>query len=290
MTPESSPSTADRCVVVVNSCDAYADVWPLFFAAFKDRWPGCPFPVVVNTESLAAAEPGLRVSSHVLRPDQRSSAWGARLLATLEDQPSEYVLMLFDDFVLEQPVDSEAIDRCLAWMDADPDISVFYLSHVPGAPRPASPYPGFEAIPRLTNYRLNSAPALWRRQHLIELTRADDNPWIWELFGTSRTFLHRGKYFCARPGHETIYRYNYTMGGAIYRGKWVPQVAGPLIERYGLDIDMRQRGLTGAKGAPRTLAEKLRMLAQGFRASGWLAPVIVWLLLLTKLRAHKGQA
>jgi hypothetical protein len=32
------------------------------------------------------------------------------------------------------------------------------------------------------------------------------------------------------------------------------------------------------------------MLAQGFRASGLLAPVIVWLLLLTKLRARKGQA
>ena len=290
MTTESSTSNTDKCVVIVNSCDAYADVWPLFFAAFKDRWSDCPFPVVVNTESLNVFDPGLRVSSHVMAPTQRSSTWGARLLATLEDQSSEYVLMLFDDFVLEAPVDTEAIDRCLAWMDAAPDISVFYLSHVPGAARPASRYPGFEVIPRLTNYRLNSAPALWRRQHLIELTHADDNPWIWELFGTSRTFLHRGRYFCARPGHETVYRYNYTMGGAIYRGKWVAQVAGPLIERYGLDIDMDARGVTGARGAPRSLGEKLGMLAQGFRASGWLAPVVVWLLLLTKLRARKGQA
>jgi hypothetical protein len=284
MTTESSTNNTDRCVVIVNSCDAYADVWPLFFAAFNDRWPDCSFPVVVNTESLNAFDLGFRISSHVMAPTQRSSAWGARLLATLHDQSSEYVLMLFDDFVLEAPVDNEAIDRCLAWMDAARDISVFYLSHVPGAARPVSRYPGFEAIPRLTNYRLNSAPALWRRQHLIELTHADDNPWIWELFGTSRTFLHSGRYFCARPGHETVYRYNYTMGGAIYRGKWVPQVAGPLIERYGLDIDMNVRGIMGARGAPRTLAEKLGMLAQGFRASGWLAPVIVWLLVLTKLR------
>jgi hypothetical protein len=290
MTTEPSTSQSERCVVVVNSCDAYADVWPLFFAAFKDRWPHCPFPLVVNTESLDAAAPGLRVSSHVMAPHEQSSPWGARLLSTLKDQSSEYVLMLFDDFVLEEPVEGEAIDRCLGWMDADPSISVFYLSHVPGAVRPESTYPGFEAIPRLTNYRLNSAPALWRRQHLIELTREDDNPWIWELFGTSRTFLHRGRYFCARPGQETVYRYNYTMGGAIYRGKWVPQVAGPLIERYGLGIDMRVRGITDERGAPRTLSEKLRMLAQGFRASGLLAPVIVWLLLLTKLRARKGQA
>lgn len=290
MTTEPSTSKADRCVIVVNSCDAYADVWPLFFAALKDHWPHCPFPLVVNTESLDAAAPGLRVRSHVMAPHERSLPWGTRLLSTLKDQSSEYVLMLFDDFVLEDAVDSEAIDRCVAWMDADPFISVFYLSHVPGTARPESAYPGFEAIPRLTNYRLNSAPALWRRRHLIELTREDDNPWIWELFGTSRTFFHRGWYFCARPGHETIYRYNYTMGGAIYRGKWVPQVAGPLIERYGLDIDMQVRGITGALGAPRTLGEKFRMLAKGFRASGLLAPVIVWLLLLTKIRANKGSA
>lgn len=290
MTTQPSMSNAERCVVVVNSCDAYADVWPLFFAAFKERWPDCPFPLVVNTESLDATAPELRVSSHVMAPHERSSPWGARLLSTLRDQSSEYVLMLFDDFVLEEPVDSQAIAKCLGWMDADPLISVFYFSHVPGTARPASNYAGFEAIPRLTNYRLNSAPALWRRQHLIELTRADDNPWIWELFGTSRTFLHRGRYFCARPGHEAIYRYNYTLGGAIYRGKWVPQVAGPLIERYGLDIAMHARGITGERGAPRTLTEKLRMIAQGFQASGLLAPVIVWLLLLTKLRTRQGQA
>jgi len=290
MTTDLSTRNAERCVVVVNSCDAYADVWPLFFAAFRDRWPDCPFSLVVNTESLDATAPGLRVSSHVMPHAQRSSPWGARLLSTLKDQSSEYVLMLFDDFVLEEPVDGEAIDQCIEWMDVNPAISVFYFSHVPGSARPVSEYRGFEAIPRLTNYRLNSAPALWRRQHLIELTRADDTPWIWELFGTSRTFLHRGRYFCAQSGHETIYRFNYTMGGAIYRGKWVPQVAGPLIERYGLDIDWDVRGITGAQGAPRTLVEKLRMLAQGFRASGLLAPIIVWLLLLTKLRARKEPA
>jgi len=290
MTIDNSTPNNDRCVVVVNSCDAYSDVWPLFFAAFKDRWPECPFPLVVNTESHDIAVSGLRASSHVMAPDQRSSPWGARLLSTLKDLSSEYVLMLFDDFVLEAPVDGKAIDQCLEWMDGDPAISVFYLSNVPGSARPASDYQGFEAIPRLTNYRLNSAPALWRRQHLIELTRANDTPWIWELFGTSRTFLHRGRYFCAQPGHETIYRYNYTMGGAIYRGKWVPQVAGPLIKQYGLDIDLLERGINGAHGAPRTLAEKFRMLADGFRASGLLAPIIVWLLLLTKLRALKGSA
>lgn len=289
MTPQTPTTCTDRCVVIVNSCDAYSDVWPLFLAAFRDRWSDCPFPLVINTESVQAADPDLRLTSHVMRAMSGNLAWGARLLSTLRDQQSEYVLMVFDDFILEAPVDQQAIERCMEWMDADPDISVFYLSHIPGAPRPGSTYPGFEEVPRLTSYRLNSAPAIWRRRHLMALTRETDNPWIWELFGTSRTFLHRGRYFCARPGQETTYRYNYQMGGAIYRGKWVAKVAGPLIARYGLDIDMQERGTVTDLGAPRSLGEKLRMVIQGFQASGWLAPAIIGLLLLSKMQRRIGN-
>lgn len=280
---------SERCVIVVNSCDAYADVWPLFCAAFKEHWANCPFRLVINTESLSYSDPALRISTHILKDCEQHLAWGGRLLETLRDQPSEYVLMLFDDFVLEGAVDAQCIERCLHWMDADQNIAAFYFSHVSGESRPPSVYDGFEAIPQLTNYRLNSAPALWRKHHLMELTRVDDNPWIWELFGTSRTFLHRGRFYCARPGQETIYRYNYNKGGAIYRGKWVGQVAGALIKRYGLPIDMNVRGVMATTGAPRTIAEKLKMIAQGFHASGWLAMVIIWLLVKTKLRATNRQ-
>lgn len=289
MTPKASVVSEDECVVVVNSCDAYADVWPLFFAAFEDRWEHCRFPVVVNTESLKTAEVFPGVSCHVMPPGFERVAWGARLLSTLNDLSSEYVLMLFDDFVLEDNVDSEAIDQCIDWMNSDPAISVFYFSNIPGSPRPASPFAGFESLPPLTSYRLNSAPALWRRQHLIKLTREEDNPWIWELFGTSRTFFHRGKFFCARSNQETVYPYNYKKGGAIYRGKWVREVAGPLIERYRLDINLLDRGVSAEEGAPRTTVEKLQMIVQGFRASSYLAPVVMSLLLIEKVRRIFGK-
>lgn len=279
----------ENCVIVINSCDAYSDVWPLFFAAFKERWPNCPYRLVLNTESRTFSDPAIRLSSHVLKDEQQGIEWGGRLLATLADLSSEYVLMLFDDFVLEQPVDATAIDRCLEWMSSDPSVAAFYLSNVPGDNQASEAYEGFEEIPRLTNYRLNSAPALWRRQDLMQLTRPDDNPWIWELFGTSRTFLHRGRFYCARPGNETVYVYNYHLGGAIYRGKWVAAVADPLIRRYGLAINTGVRGTASDRGEKRSLRAKLRMLLQGFKASGWLAPVVIALLLKSKFKAHQQQ-
>jgi len=211
------------------------------------------------------------------------------LLATLTDLKSEYVLMLFDDFVLEQPVDASAIDRCLKWMSSDRSVAAFYLSNVPGNNQASEAYEGFEEIPRLTNYRLNSAPALWRRKDLMQLTRPDDNPWVWELFGTSRTFLYRGRFFCARPDSENVYVYNYHLGGAIYRGKWVAAVVDPLIRRYGLAINTGVRGTASNRGEKRSLQAKLRMLLQGFKASGWLAPVVIALLLKSKFKAHQQQ-
>ena len=36
--------------VVVCTCDSYSDVLSLFFAAFYDYWPSCPYPIVINTE------------------------------------------------------------------------------------------------------------------------------------------------------------------------------------------------------------------------------------------------
>lgn len=78
--------------------------------------------------------------------------------------------------------------------------------------------------------------------------------------------------------------------GAIYRGRWVEEVAGPLMRRYDLDIDLHERGVNGEQGSPRTLFEKLCILAHGFRASGFWAPVIVFLLFLDKLRLRTGSA
>lgn len=279
----------NRCTILVNSCDAYADVWPLFCAAFQEHWANCPYPLLINTESIEFSDPNINARTHVIHNSAQRSPWGRRLLSTLEDLTTEYVIMLFDDFVLEDRVDEECISTCINRMNADPGIAVFYLSNISGELGKPSVYDGFDELPRVISYRLNSAPAVWRRQDLIKLTRSDDDPWIWELFGTSRTFLHPGKFFCAQPLRETTYRYNYEMGGAIYRGKWVSHVAGPLIDRYGLGIDMSVRGVVAEVGAPRTIFQKLKMVARGFQASGWLAPVIIWLLIKSKLRVNRSK-
>ena len=39
-------------VIIINTCDAYNDVWELFFKAFDEYWPRCEYPIILNTEKI----------------------------------------------------------------------------------------------------------------------------------------------------------------------------------------------------------------------------------------------
>lgn len=255
-------------IVVVNTCDAYEDVWELFFCALRDRWPECKYKVVLNTERKQKAPNNSNVKIHNFNSKNGKDKWGLRLKQTLSACESKFVLMLYDDFILEDRVDQEKISNCIKWLDKNPDVAVFYFSNIPiNKNYSDNRFEGFELIPRRGEYKLNSAPAIWRREKLMEFIEDNDNPWAWELFGSYRTYNSADLFYCAKKGYEDIYPYNYAMGGAIYRGKWVGEIVLPLIKKYNLQIDINKRGL--ADGAQqnnkRSLLWKVQFFLLGFK-------------------------
>ncbi len=54
----------DRLTIVVNSCDAYADVWDLFFEAMRVQWPQCPYNIVLNTEKKDYSYKDMPITVH----------------------------------------------------------------------------------------------------------------------------------------------------------------------------------------------------------------------------------
>lgn len=258
-------------VVVVNSCDSYEDVWGLFFCAFKEHWSECKYPVILNTESKKTSVQGLNLQVKNLESVSGKELWGKRLKQTVGSCDSKYVVMLYDDFVLEGHVADEKISKCIQWLSENPDVAVFYFSNIPVNDNiNDGHFDGFELIPTTGDYKLNSAPAIWRRERLLEFIEDNDNPWAWEYFGSYRTYSKPDRFYCAKKGREDIYPYNYAMGGAIYRGKWVGKVVLPLIEKYGLDINVNARGLADGiqQNNRRTLSWKVNFFLLGFRMIG----------------------
>ena len=258
------------CTVLVNSCDAYEDVWNPFFSAFKNRWEDCPYNIMLNTESKSYKFADLNIVTLNMFSKSKKDFWGERLCRSLNQINTKYVFLLFDDFILEDYVQQDKIEKCIAWMEENENIAVFYLSNIEGENISDDIYEGFELLPQRKNYKLNSAPAIWRRDKLLSFTRDKDTPWAWEFFGSARTYKVKDRFYCAKLGKEDIYKYNYSLGGAIHRGKWVKKVIEPIMQEYNLQIDLSKRGFENESQAtyPHSLIWKIKFVLNGFNMIG----------------------
>lgn len=269
--------------IVVNTCDAYHDVLGIFFRALHDYWPDCPYPVVINTESNTHDYPA-RVHNH--RSKSGVDDWGDRLRSTLTSIDTEFVLVLYDDFILHASVQNQLVQTALQLLQSHAQAAVGYLINT-DLPLQVPHNSGmFIPLKEKGDYRLNSAPAIWRKKALMNYTAAGDTPWAWEVFGTYRTWGDGRVFYTLNPSQDDIYPYNYAKGGAIYRGKWVREVVEHVAHRYRLDIDWSLRGFSSDTAfEKRSWMWKLRFMQTGFRMVGFKALHFLASYIKDKLRA-----
>ena len=231
----------EKLEIIVNSCDSYCDVWKPFFLRLKKEWQEINYPILLNTESKNYSLLGLDIRTIDTHFDFKS--WGDRLVYHLEATDTEYVLMLFDDYILEDKISSNRINECLEILDNDRSIAVTYLVQVNGVNLiDDNRYKEYSLIKSESDYIVNSAPGIWRKDILIEMLGRNDTPWAWEYFGSSRAYKTKYKFYSIKDKEKEIYKYKSYCGGAIHRGKWVREVIIPVIEEFNLDIDCSIRG------------------------------------------------
>jgi hypothetical protein len=270
--------------IVVNTCDSYCDVLGIFFHAFRDFWSDCSYPVVINTESMTYDHPA---KVHLHSRTEGVDDWGARLHSTLSSIGSDYVMVLCDDFILNSPVSNQRIEQAMALLRSECHAVVAYLINTSLPITTIDSDEVFISLKDRVDYRLNSAPAIWRKQALMDYTKVGDTPWAWEVFGTYRTWGDGQVFYTLNPKQEDIYPYNYDKGGAIYRGKWVREVVLQVAHKYSLKIDWEKRGFTSdAVFEKRSLMWKLRFIQTGFRMVGLKALYFVMSYVREKLNAH----
>jgi hypothetical protein len=266
---EEVKKTRPMLTVVVNTCDSYSDVLQVFFIAFEEFWSDCPYPVVINAE--ANDYPHRAQVHNYISPDGIDD-WGARLRATLETVDSEYVLMLYDDFILERQVDNHRIATAVRRLHSSSNAAVTYLIHTGLPVVSTADADSFCVVSDWSDYRLNSAPAIWRKSALMEYTKCGDTPWAWEVFGSYRTWGDGKHFFTLEAEQDEIYPYNHSKGGAIYRGKWVREVVESVSRRHALDIDWARRGFSSdSTNEKRSLAWKIGFLLTGVKMVGFRA-------------------
>lgn len=228
-----------RCSILVNSCDAFNDVWDLFFKALDIQWPDCSYDIYLSTETKKYDNNmGVKVLNYL--PKNGKDCWGKRLKVALSKIETDYVMIVLDDFVLSEAFTGQSmIESVMNWMDENQEIGVFYIHKHPYVIQEKTPFEGFGEMPQKCDYKLTTGIAIWRKEYLNKCLKGIETPWEWELYATKRAWRFIEKEYALLESEEEVYKYQF--GGVIWRGKWHPEVV-KLAEKYGIEIDYNVRG------------------------------------------------
>lgn len=215
---------SEDCAVLVLSSDRYADLWPVFFDQFCRRWPGCPFPVYLGSNTIALD--GYPFVRTILSGPDRD--WSTSLRAILRQIPERYVIMTHEDFIVAADVDTPHLLECLAFMRGDGARHMQLWSDVPADHIVQGRY---GVIARGAPYRVNTV-GIWEKATLEHLLLDGESPWQFEIMGSYRSSFLDGFLRHQRP--PVVYV------NLVEKGKYIP-TSVQLLEERGVSLPARQR-------------------------------------------------
>ena len=224
-------TSANKVAVLVTSCDKYQDLWEPFFTLFFRYWQDCPYPVYLGTNHFKYDHDKVKTIAIGDETD-----WSSDFRSMLEQIPQPYVIVLIEDYLLTQSVDTAMIDRLVAYI-GDKGAGCLRLYPCPGPDLPCSDNPLVGEISKGANYRLSLQAAIWDKQTLLELLREGESAWELELNGTKRT-NDLDAPFLSVIGDSPI---PYFCTGVV-KGKWA-RGAVELCEREGIEVDLTVRSM-----------------------------------------------
>ena len=225
--PTVRPNTPPSCSVLVVSCDRYRDLWKPFFHLFSRHWPDCPLPVYLGANFASVDHPGV-TNLHA----GEDKSWSMNLRFFLQQIPSEYVLLLLEDFFLDAQVNSGIIEEHLKTLR---DLSGTVLRLFPNPPfdYALNGHVGLGGLHILAPYRVSLQAALWNKAKLQQLIRDSESSWQFELSGTKRSRTDAGGYYCVK---QPALHYQHV----VERGEWFREAARRYqSEQIGCDMTAR---------------------------------------------------
>ena len=250
----------EKCTFLLSTYDGGEDLWEGFFKALSIQWPEMDMPIVMNTETKQYSYPNYRIISSNLK-GKTNIPWGARLLHTLRQIPTEYILLFLEDFWLRERVEDAFFRKTIEWMDDNPDVANFsFYPCLPGTNIDDGRFERFERRPQECEYKMNCQVGLWRTKELIEFIRPHESAWDLEIYGSIRAGRYKQVFYSLKDGAPLVFNYGDNLQGCIVRkGKWVKEQVLPMAELYDLDIDYSIRGFADAKVEMEELQRRANM-------------------------------
>ena len=200
--------TSNKIALIVLSCDAYSDLWPIFINQFEINWRDCPYDKYISTNHLNS---GSNSFQDLKIGEDKSWSDGVRKALTQLKDKYEYALITLEDSVLVEKVDNNKFNEILTEFVK---LNGNYLKFIK-KPSPTNRFNSyFGEIKPGSLYRPTCVYALWKIETLLSLLDENENAWEFERFGSIRS----DKY----PGFYVVYEDFFKILNTIVKGKWVP--------------------------------------------------------------------
>lgn len=202
-----------QCEILILSCDKNISVLNIFFRFFRDNWPQCEMPVYVGLEKHEMHLEGCEVFF------SDETQWAKRVKGYLERMKCRFVLLILDDFIIEDKVDSERVDGLCKIMIEHPDIANISMADIYDERNMTTEFANLVERKHNGNYLLNMQIGIWDREILLSLLQDKETPWQTELYGSIRARKLKNKRFlCLDDDKHMPIKYN--RGWLIVRGAW----------------------------------------------------------------------
>jgi len=248
--------------ILVNSSDGFEDCWLPFFTLLQKFWPDRKEPILLNTEKKQFAFGNLNIRCTKVQGDKGGAlTWSECLLAALAQVETPLVLYFQEDYFLHQHVLSDRIDHAARYMIEHPEVKHVALTKF-GSHGPFDPYSesSLQVIKSKARYRISTQAALWRVDTLRSYLVPEENGWMFEIYGTWRSWKRSDLFLCAQFDDEhggPAIDYLHT---GIIKGRWLKEIQG-VFDANGISVNYGRRGFYKPKNAIlRKVETALRLL------------------------------
>lgn len=217
------------CSLLVSSCDAYSDAWPIFFHFYFKQRGRSSLKVQLLTNHGSYQDE--RVNTIQVGDDR---SWTDGMTTALSSIDTEYVLFLQEDFLLKAPIDNDHFDEVLLQFHQQQGLTLEI--DLRGKNGPDIPGRWFRES-NAQNYMSGLNATLWRTDFLREIASVPGLN-IWQAETRVRDCLRAGRkgMFFLKKETPPIISYVESIKG----GFWKP-VAIQFLRENAIEADLRTR-------------------------------------------------
>lgn len=218
--------------ILVVSCDKNIEMVQIFFEFFEKFWDDCPYDIFLSMEEKKAD-----LNEKIIQiNDNCKTGWCGRVQKCLEMIPSKYVLIMLDDFFIEENVNMPLLDEYVEYMEQRNAAQITLTPIRNELDESGSKNKHLVLRNRWGHYKTCLQCGIWNRKDFISLLKEKESPWEFELFGNIRSFICNKEFYAVISNADKPIKYN--DGFLAVQGKINLPEKRRLEKKTGIDIPL----------------------------------------------------